>query len=204
MSDALYVLGDQSFGVSGQAIAPIRNVSAGWIRIRPTASRYTILATNGAILFRNTFEWSYPSDLGPGDHGYLATSIQFPKGKAADVGRIVVELSFAPIDQSATVALALRNLVTRDYSESGIRVGVVTSGTVTNPSSKSLRGYDVGAFYFDAKARFLGYTSLNPGPLRAHQTTKFLTLPMAARTLRRATIARIEVFPAAVCNVCAG
>lgn len=201
---ALIALADKPFGVNGQTVVPIRNVGTSWIRIHPTASRYRIYAKDGRLLLDDSFPWSYPSDLGPGERGYLATYTQFPTGKAADVERIEVELSFALVDKADTVRLDLNKLVTKDYVEGRIRLGVVTTGTVTNPSSTILRGYDVGAFYFDAKGTFLGYTALNPGPLRAHETIGFETLPMAARTFDRAAVAKIEVFPASVCDVCPG
>jgi hypothetical protein len=198
-SDALYVLRDHAFGVSGEVVVPIRNIGAGWIRIRPTKSRYTIYASGGAVLYEDSFAWSYPSDLGPGDHGYLATGTTFRKGKAADVAHIGVELSFAPIDQADTVILTLANVTTKDLIAGGVNLGVITTGTVTNPSSKILLGYDIGAFYFDGDGKVLGFTTLNPGPLRAHQTIDFWTVPMA-EGFDRAAIAKIEVFPASWCD----
>jgi hypothetical protein len=181
---------------------PIRNIGASWVRIRPTESRYRVLARDGTILFQDSFPWAYPSALGPGEHGYLASYTQFPKGKAADVARVEVQPSFEVIDKASVVALTLRDLVTRDDIEGGVKVGVVTTGTVTNPSSTGLRGYDVGAFYFDGKGRFLGYSALNPGPLQAHQTLDFATIPLAGPAFDRAAIAKIEVFPASLCDTC--
>jgi hypothetical protein len=196
---SLYVLRDDEIGVSGEIVVPIRNVGAGWIRIRPTKTRYTISASDGAVLLEDAFAWSYPSELGPGDQGYLATQIRFNGGTAADVERIDVVLSSEPIDEADTVTLALSDLTTMDDVEGGVSLGVITTGTVTNPSSKVLRGYDIGAFYFDGDGTFLGFTALNPGILRAHQTADFRTLPMAAG-FDRTAIARIEVVPSSWCD----
>jgi hypothetical protein len=202
-SGAQYTLRDHSFGVSGEVVVPIRNVGAGWIRVRPTKSRYTIHASGGAVLYEDSFSWSYPSDLGPGDHGYLATQTTFRTGKAANVERIDVELSFAPIDQADTVILTLAKVTTKNFVQGGVNLGVITTGTVTNPSSKILSGYDIGAFYFGGDGKVLGFTALNPGTLRANQTIDFSTLPMA-EGFDRAAIAKIEVFPASWCDCSPG
>jgi hypothetical protein len=94
--------------------------------------------------------------------------------------------------------------VTKDDIEGGVRVGVITTGIVTNPSATTLPGYDIGAFYFDGRGRFLGYSALNPGNLRAHETMDFGTIPLAGPAFDRAAIAKIEVFPASRCDICQG
>jgi hypothetical protein len=198
-SDPLFILRDASFGVTGEVAIPIRNVGADWVRIRATKSRYAIYAHDGTVLIDEPFTWSYPSDLGPGDHGYLATQVTFRHGKAADVDHIVVELSTKPVDKADTVTLTVADLRITDDPKVWGTDGVFTTGTVTNPTRKVLRGFDVGAFYFDARGAFLGYSSLNPGILRAHETLEFWTLPMV-EGLERSAIATMEVFPASWCD----
>jgi hypothetical protein len=197
-ADALYILKDASFGVTGEIAIPIRNPGAGWVRIRAKRSRYTIYAHDGSVLDEKPFDWSYPSDLGPGDHGYLATQATF-HGKAADVDHVTVELSTEPIDEVDVVTLTLEDLTNTDDPKQWGTEGVFTTGTVTNPTARILGGYDIGAFYVDSRGTFLGYSSLNPGILDAHETLRFATLPMVDG-LKLSEIARFEVIGATWCD----
>lgn len=202
VSSALYVAWDTGFATSAasfyaiaQVVLPVRNVGSGWLRLRPSESHYTITTSDGRVLATAAFDSTYPSDLAPGQIGYLTAEAILNNEKAASIGAVTGDATSEDIARTDAVVMTIAKVKT---SYSAYYKAVITSGTVTNQSSKRVNGFDVAALYFDAQGAFLGLSSLNPGVLRARATATFETIPIT-HGLLLAKIARTVAVPGCYC-----
>ncbi len=202
VSPVLYVAWDTGFATANatfyaiaQVVVPVKNVGPAWVRLRPSASHYTITSSDGRVLATATFDSAYPSDLAPGASGYLTTEAFLNNEKASSIGAVTGDVASERIAKADAVVVTVASVKTK---LSTAYHAIVTSGTATNHSSKRIDGFDVVALYFDTGGSFLGFGSLNPGVLRAGATLAFETIPVA-HGLALATIAKTAALPGCYC-----
>lgn len=153
-------------------VVEVKNTGAGWIELLPSSSDWTIYGADDAVITTGGFVYAYPTYLAPGATGYLAEHAVVNGVRAKTFKRVETTGQYAPVD--AADAIVLMASKTKNRLDSG---ETITAGTITNKSDQDVQSAHVGAFYFDAKGKLLGFSSTNlVENLRAGKSKGFVTL----------------------------
>lgn len=153
-------------------VVEVKNTGAGWIELLASSSDWTIYDADNAVVTTGGFIYAYPTYLAPGETGYLAEHAVINDVKAKSFKRVETDGQYAPVE--AADAIILTASKTKNRLDSG---ETITAGTITNKSDQDVQNAHVGAFYFDAKGKLLGFSSTNlVENLRAGKSKGFVTL----------------------------
>lgn len=163
----------------------VKNIGTGWIEVLARESDWTVYNEAGEVVDTGKFAYAYPRYLAPGETGYLAEDYPFVGEKLADLVRVETNSYSASVDESDVIVLkTAKTKNTRDTNGEGYE----TSGVVTNTSAEEVPSAHVGAFYFNANGKLIGFSYTNlVENLGAGQTKGFKTLAYTKITTKIAT-----------------